>query len=483
MEDFIKKNIQGYKPEFKPEYWNEASKLLQRKRRRRLLFLWLSSGLVLMLLSLVTLYFLMPESEIRNQDGIQTEKISAKNKKRTLTQKSNNLEEITSESKTTYGSTSATELNTKKSNVSEDPSQTAKKGSTALTSSQESSVSSNPIRNQKQTGHTALLSPPIESTNENTQNEAISRISTSVNNIKDDRIEPEFVLQPSPSDSKVEFDPDRLQKANRLELEKSFEIDLVQPIEILTIEDFRINQRPLTLATNISPMVIQQRELLSPASHFRLAVSGQFISGSEFGTGNKISLNLQHTLPFSSSLPISLVLGAHVSRYAQGFGTIEEHVTAYRSFARNSLKNSIELEEAYYAGVDVQLESQLGKWVAGISFRPEAQLGLYGKITNTHEEDKLTALSTSPDQSEYVISTTTATTSKSNWLDTDNTRFYNIPAGLYIQRKLSSTISVGLVAESYLGGLIKLKQPVRGSSYATGASNSHSGGIYVSYEF
>lgn len=480
MEDYLKHKLSEYKPEFKEEHWQAASKLLNKRKRRRALVFWFTGALTSFFIILLcfigwdwqhTNKIIPNHAETIAKTATQspiasTTSVEARPTHQTQNQKlpsvNSNSAQVIEHSKVDKAQR---KINVSKAEVDMTPlpgdlnNNSHVKNNMTLTKAPSSSSS---IEMRREIDKLQSIEKSQE--NKKTMREEFNFLPTQElkNSIQQEQLKP--LSEHSDQDNQIP---------------KSHLNSIVMSLDMVDL-------LPLTLATkysikevkHITIKVSEQRFSKKP---FSLSLLGTGLSNGSLGFVYGTELRLQHKIS-SSTNPYYLHVGVGAGRYSGELSTVDESSLSFRSFASNRYTKTLVPRAAYYVSVPLEIGLAAGHWNLGLNISPEYLIGLRGTVKN-EETISIVSSEVITSASSYAVEQNITTTQNTAWLDQSNIRSLAVPIGISLDYRFSQHWSIGVSSMIYIDGLYKLKRPILNNDAVAGSTGELKGGIHISYKF
>ena len=496
MEDFIKDKLSGYKPTFKENYWTEMSLDLKKRRRRRLLLFLLRGGLLagVVVASLYVGIHLINQNSSdhsiarRPIDQLEHSPQSSSSSQQTATIKEDHHEALNaiekSENEITQ-SESIDQINidehrdlnvVNKSQVTKNvPIHTGLKSSFENNSSTLERDSNIPVKNNK------IIQSALSKSDQH-PDRFISQSSTTANSnssssdpsISEPTAHDVQHAKNSTREGKVITTEDRafIDEYNNVPLDAISLVD-IKPID----RNLNFDVDPLTSSVTVR---IKSRSFDLPKYGIMLAASVMSSSENSMVYGQQIQANRYFELDKSGSLYASAGIG--VTHYHGNFDAIDHKKIPYKTFAQNSITQSLRPENIYTVGLTLETGIHASRWRVGIHIAPEWMISIDGNIETAEEITRVYALEAPGIPHGFSLENEVTSSSESARLEQTNIHTTTFSSGLSANYRLSQRWTLGLSGQYYFNGLFALKRTVLESNSLLG-NNKIKGGLHVSYLF
>jgi len=463
MDDSIKKGIEGYKPEFREEYWKEAERMLDNRKKKRG-FIWWPWGLGIAVLIAAATIVLYKSHKDDTKDAIVIQK---------------GYEKDSDPSSKNLRNENAAKLNNSKENKSVTEERTSQSISSPQINTEENS---NSKLNNRTISIESLIEPPTRTDKINDSKSTNDVISSNERSILSDDMKNASVVTFSSNGENHTNNHDQISKSIKnaesaipQRIDKTIASIPFTHLGYLMIEDTKIEQT--------KPMPIREiKKHNKQKIHSRLIASLGYAATS--GSQNEIisngHVNVQRSIEtnkFFSSI------GVGFSAYRGDFVTTDSKTTSYRNFVSSSYTQTQRPDAFYYIQFPLSVGLKTNQLQYGLTFKPELLLEMHGELKNINAERSLVNNNTGQLDGNYAVSTMTSEESITTYLEQTNLNRWNLPMGFYGSYSYSDQLSIGMSLELFAGGLMSLNRSVLGNNHATGRNQNLKGGIYVQYKF
>ena len=448
MEDFIKNKLSEYKPVFQEAYWEDASKQIKKRRRRKLVIFWLIGGMSFAILSLVVFNHVFEEQPPRQVKIDTTYSNNSKIDKATT-----NLSAEKTKSTDGSGSEQSTSNSTpvtQKDNSNSIKLNSSYTNTTSSKISKNSSASSQqPIKldktnSSKKIGAMNSAEHPSHDLKEDISTSAIAVVDNGQINTEEEG-RTQIQIQPSQAeiDSKsAAASTDVVSIANLKKLsialfDNNVEIDLVPRIEPVEI-------------THSVRKYVQHKNVID--------LSSGLLSSSDADIVHTHEIQLKRRGYFKNS-PFYMSAGVGAGYGKGSFNAIDHERVVYRTFAENSVSQSLLPEEIFYLSIPVEIGFRRGAFSAGLTFTPEYLALADGNILTENEMKKVSAIEGIDVPQSFDVTKNTTTQTEQARLELDNIKRTTYSIGVNAGYQVGQHLSIGISTQYYVSGYFTLKKP------------------------
>ncbi len=466
MEDYIKNKLSEYKPTFKEEYWNTmAVELKKRKRRKFIIFWWLGSISILLLTATIYLYNTTEvDSNISGQAiAIEQNDLLKKYSNSNFEQISTSKEQVEEQdaSNVSIGLNGLSNT-TKQSTNSIKPlphNQDASQKNQIKNHSQETK-SESIVKSKFIPSSGAQTSPTHHSQKSNTD----GQLATQLDGFQNKRTKKGDVSSSGTSNNSTAIagtllTPIGLQKLQLLDTHIALpKLPEIEPVNIV-ISESRLKDQP-----------------------YAISLAGNLLNTSANDLIHNEEFRFQRVVHFGQSI-YYLAAGVGIGRYSGKFSAVDQESLTYRSFASNSMTQSLIPQTTYYGNIPIEFGLKVNRWQFGINLSPEYLIGLHGRIKSEETIYAVQPNEIAPTAGVFSLKAEVSESEKEAWLDQSNVNGWAIPVGANIHFRLNNHWALGASAQYYTTEFYKLKTPVLNYRNITGNTDQMKGGLYVSYQF
>lgn len=492
MENFIKKHIENYQPTFKEAYWLEASKLLKRKRRKRLFIYWFSGLGSALLLTLSYLYITTSQGaktisldkteSTSNSTSIHTEHDPSANKHETSPIENNDFapgQHVThadAESKQEY------------TDKISDTQHINKKNLPANKKSEKSPSTGTPIRKSA-----SKIDRPISQIDLDVyESPSEEKPRDEKNELASAKMDKQDVRQPSKTKTAT---TSKTTSQIAINAEASGDISKDNDTDLLgglskaytSIDAISLSTLlPLSRDELRLPFVAQQvirKKSNAPrtafAPHFGMQLGATMYNGKNDKSITQFGLNIDYRKSLGKHLYGSVGIGGGTFRGE--FESIEEQKTTFGSFVASEEIHTLTPQSMYYVSIPIQVGYQINKVSFGLAVEPSYVVGVHGTYEVTRHDRKIVQETSGTNR--YAISESTSSAANRTWLTQKNLDGLNIPVGLFVEHQIAESWRFGIRANRTINTFMNLNKAVNGRDRAFSMNNQINGGLYVRYKF